>query len=151
MIRISRLVFLVGVLLCVLCACSSDKERATSDVTITKAISWLDYEANGNSNVTDVRYGKCSTTSIGGYFFTPVNEGIKEKEEINAFHISTICPYCDEEGTSGFSFDELPSEKLGDETVVIKTDVVCPNWSNHTNTGTSDYSASIILTLNDKD
>ena len=134
----------------VMCSCGADKVEVVSN-TEKKNIGWLDYDASGNSNVIDVRYGKCSTSSFGSYFFTPVSDEVKENEEINAFYISTICPYCNEEAGSGFPFDELPTQKLGEHTVVAKTDVVCPNWFNHTETGTSDYSASIILTLNNKD
>ena len=147
--RVLRLVFMVGVLFSVLCACGSDKENATSDITATKAVSWFDYEANGNLNVTDVIYGKCSEASFGGYVFVPINEEDKENEEINAFYMSTMCPYCDEESADGFSFDELPSEKLGDNTVIVKKETLCPYWSNHSDTSTSYYSVSIILTLNE--
>lgn len=125
-----------------MCSCGDDEVEGASN-TEKKDISWLDYEASAVAPATDVYYAK-----FDGVFYSPA---AKEDEGTNSIVAESICPYCGEEGGTGIEFEEFPTEKLGDDTVVIKKNVSCPNWSNHMVTEDSEYSVTIILTLNNKD
>ena len=126
----------------VMCSCVADKVEVVSN-TEKKDISWLDYDASGVAPVTDVYYAK-----FNGVIYSPA---AKEDEGTNSIIADAICPYCGEEGVTGIEFEEFPTEKLGNDTVVIKKKALCQNWSNHMVTEDSEYSITIILTLNNKD
>ena len=136
-------------LLLTICACATNQGSVTkTDDSVTKTddkkenISWADYDAGGVSNILDVYLGRTD-----GHCVFPVEN---ENETISAVGAYTICPYCSEEGFEIFQFSEFPKEKLGDNTVLIEKSMRCENWAKHTDSFTSEYKVSIILTLNSK-
>ena len=137
---------LVGVMLLGVCGCengkdSSETQKLDDSSQIESSVDWCDYLPSGATNVTSVGYSDQTGSNTYKCVDAPTEQTV-------GFHTYVMCPYCKDETFIIFKFDELPTEKLGDSSILIQKDELCWNWANHPSSFDSNYTVSILLTLN---
>ena len=100
-----------------------------------------DYTITGMLNVTKVYF---SAKSDRGWW---VEVDPKETDPA-AITVHVMCPLCHEETADFIDLSEIPQTHIGQSSFTWSEEISCGNWSNHSDHFDTDYTYSIIFTLN---